>query len=211
MRLTALLFTAVLAATSAEAQPPPPPSRADASSAPKDAAQPQASQGSPKPGAEPKDGQGLPVSLDKIREALEQTPLIAPLRGLNDKPLFKIEVRERQRISLDDLIKSLDFKSGPVPAGGVYAFEQQRQMFPAVDNPLQQPYAAFNQGELLTILAENLAGKYLAGRAMNAITAADRAHAQAAAHAEVQQAVREYCGAQPLGGVGILICSNPVQ
>jgi hypothetical protein len=211
MRLTALLFTAVLLASSAEAQPPPPSSPPDASSAPKDAAQAQGPQGSPKPGAEPRDGQGLPVSLDKIKEALEQTPLIAPLRGLNETPVFKIEVRERQRISLDDLLKSLDFKAGPVPGGGLYGFEQQRQMFPAVDNPLRQPYAAFSQGELLTILAENLVGKYLAGRALNAISAAERAHAQSAAHAEVQQAVREYCAAQPLGGAGIIICTNPVQ
>ena len=98
-----------------------------------------------------------------------------------------------------------------MPAGGVYAAELQRQQFPATNNPLSQPYAAFNQGELLTILVENLVGKYLAGKAGNAITGAMRDHAVAAAHDEVQQAVSEYCAAQPNRGSGIQICDKPVQ
>jgi hypothetical protein len=98
-----------------------------------------------------------------------------------------------------------------VPAGGVYAAELQRQAFPATNNPLAQPYAAFSQGELLTILVENLVGKYLAGKAGNAITGAMRDHAVAAARDEVQQAVVEYCAAQPNRGAGIQICDKPVQ
>ena len=81
-------------------------------------------------------------------------------------------------------------------------------MFPSVDNPLRQPYAAFNQPELLTILIENLVGHYLGGKAINAISAAERAHAEAAARAEVRQAVGEYCSAQPNAGAGILICDT---
>ena len=75
-------------------------------------------------------------------------------------------------------------------------------MLPSVDNPLRQPYAAFNQPELLTILIENLVGQYLGGKAISAISAAERAHAEAAARGEVRQAVAEYCGAQPNAGVG---------
>ena len=90
--------------------------------------------------------------------------------------------------------------------GGLYAYEQQRQLFPSVDNPLVQPYAAFNQGELLTILVENLMFKYLAGRAMHAISAAERERAEAAAKEEVSHAIAEYCGAQPNRGAGIQIC-----
>jgi hypothetical protein len=120
-----------------------------------------------------------------------------------------VEVQERNR--LQELVASLDFKSGPVPAGGLTALEQQRVMFPSTTNPLMQPYAAFNQSELVTILAENLAGKYLAGRAANAITSADRARAEAAAREEVQQAVTEYCAAQPNAGAGIKICTTTSQ
>jgi len=198
MRLTILVLTATLASAPVWAQPP---------------------QSSPaKPPASPSQDDttnqskpDLPVSLDKIKEALEQPPA-PPLRGLNGETAhFKVEIREKQKISLEDLIKSLDFKAGPVPAGGVYQAEMQRVQFPAVNNPLTQPYAAFNQPELLTILIENLVGKYLANKASNAITSADRARAEAAAKDEVQRAVHDYCAAQPNGGAGIRICTNPIQ
>jgi hypothetical protein len=179
MRLQAVLFAAVLLASPAVAQP-----------------QTTAA------------GDQLPVSLDKIRTALEQPPP-EPLRGLNDVPNFKVSIEEKQRVKLEDLINGLDFKSGPVPPGGLYAFEQQRQMFPAVDNPLRQPYSEFSQPELLTVLSENLAVQYLAGRAANAITSAERARAQAQAREEVARAVVDYCAAQPHGGAGIGICANP--
>jgi hypothetical protein len=84
----------------------------------------------------------------------------------------------------------------------------QRVMFPSVDNPLVQPFAAFNQGELLTILIENLVGKYLGGKALSAISKAERARAEAAAREEVRTAVAEYCNAQPNAGTGLAICSS---
>ena len=84
--------------------------------------------------------------------------------------------------------------------------EMQRQWWPSVDNPLMQPYAAFNQGQLLTILAENLVGKYLAGRAIDAVTSGERAAAERAAREEVRQAVADYCAAQPNQGARIQIC-----
>ena len=194
MRLTALAFTAILVAVPSMAQP----SSSTQSSSPA------------KDDKDKKPEAGLPVSLDKIKKELEQPP--APtLRGLNETPMFKLEIHEKPRISLDELIKSLDFKAGPVPAGGMYAAEVQRQAFPATNNPLSQPYAPFNQGELLTVLIENLVGKYLAGKASNAITSSMREHAMTAAREEVQQAVIEYCAAQPNRGAGIQICDKPVQ
>jgi hypothetical protein len=194
MRLTALLFTAILTAAAAAAQDAQPSSRAPSSSTPQD-------------DKDKKQDQGLPVSLDKIKKELEQPPPQL-LRGLDDKPTFKLEIQEKPKISLDDLLRSLDFKAGPVPAGGVHAFELQRQVFNPTNNPLSQPYAAFSQGELLTILVENLVGKYLAGKASNAITSAMRDRAVSAAREEVQQAITEYCAAQPNRGAGIQICSN---
>src|SRR5207249_4599066 len=71
-----------------------------------------------------------------------------------------------------------------------------------------QPYAAFNQGELLTILVENLVGRYLAGKTGEAISKAERARAEAQAKEEVRTAVAEYCNAQPNGGIGLQICSS---
>ena len=188
MRLIPLLFAAILAVAPADAQMPDPSPQQDSSSA----------------------KLNLPVSLDKIKEALSQPPSL-PLIGLNETPTFRVEIHERQKFTLEDLVKSLDFKAGPVPAGGIYANEVQRQFWHTSDNPLAQPYAAFNQPQLLTILIENLVGKYLAGRALNAVTSAERAHAEAAARDEVRRAVAEYCAAQPYGGKGIEICSTPIQ
>ena len=193
MRVSALLFTAILAAAPAQAQTPKPSSPPDSPSAP----------------VSPDDRElNLPVSLDKIKEALEQTPAIS-FRTLDERPTFRVQIRERQR--LEELLATLNYKSAPAPGGGPYGYEMQRQMWPSVDNPLRQPYAAFNQPELLTILVENLVGHYLAGKAMQAITTAERAHAEAAARNEVRQAVSEYCSAQPNTGAGILICDAPIR
>jgi len=194
MRLITLLFTASLAAAPVWAQ-----QQTDPSSS---------SSGQDQP-ASPTVQQpqfNLPVSLDKIKEGLEQKPAATlSLRTLDERPTFRIEILERRKI--EELLATLNFKAGPTPAGGVYWDEIQRQMFPAVDNPLRQPYAAFSQGELLTILIENLVGKYLAGKAVNAIGNAERAHAESAAREEVRQAIRDYCAGQPNRGAGIQICS----
>jgi hypothetical protein len=150
----------------------------------------------------------LPVSVDKIKEALEAEPQIRQLslRSLDEQPTFRVEIFERRKI--EELLGTLDFKTTPTPAGGVYWNEVQRQMWPSVDNPLMQPYGAFGQGELLTVAIEGLVGNYLAGKALGAIGSAARAHAASAAREEVRQAIHDYCAAQPNGGAGILICSS---
>jgi len=150
----------------------------------------------------------LPVSLDRIREALEQ-PAAEPLRGLDERAQFHVEIRERQK--LEDLLKSLNFNSGPAVPGGLYAYEQQRLLFPRVDNPLVQPYAAFNQRELIVVSLTTLIENYLAGRVVHAITSANRSWAEAAARQDVERAIAEYCAAQPNGGAGIQICAAPLK
>jgi hypothetical protein len=191
MRLLALLFTAILLASPAGAKQTPAPLSQDTT------------QGQPAAGP----ASSLPVSLTKIREALETTPSLS--LSVDERLIFRVQIQERQRI--EELLATLDFKAGPVPAGGIYMAEQNRLMFPSVDNPLRQPLAAFNQPELLTILIENLAGKYLAGKATSAISKAERANAEAAAKDEVRAAVAQYCGAQPNGGAGIQLCEYPIR
>jgi hypothetical protein len=187
MRLMSLVFVACLAARPVSAQDPQPPSTVD----------------------KPTESLNLPVSLEKIKEALLQPPSQLSLRTLDESPTFRVQILERQKI--EELLATLNFKSSPAPGGGLYGYEQQRQMFPAVDNPLRQPYAAFNQGELLTILIENLVGKYLAGKAINAVSSAERARAETAAKEEVRAAVARYCEAQPNGGAGIQICNTTIR
>jgi hypothetical protein len=79
-----------------------------------------------------------------------------------------------------------------------------------VDNPLRQPYAAFSQPELATVIVENLVGKYLFARAYDALTTAERARVETAAKDEVRQAVSEYCAAQP-NRTSIAICTKPLE
>jgi len=157
----------------------------------------------------------LPVSLDRIRAGLEETPTTPALRGLNEVPTFKVEIHEASRAFTleEELIKRLapEFKAGPVPAGGVYAYELNRVTNDPVSNPLTQPYGAFSQPELLTVLVENLVGTYLAGKALGAISSAERAHAESQARDEVRRAVAYYCAAQPDAGRGIDICIAPIQ
>ena len=148
----------------------------------------------------------LPVSLNRIRELLAQP---APLQqSLLKRPTFKVEVEERRHIQ--ELLSTIDFqgtKPGPVPFGGLYGYETQRVMLSSINGgEMMQPYATFNSGELLTLAFEALLKKYLGWRALDAITAADRARAAAAAKAEVTRAVVEYCAGLPDQGVGVGIC-----
>src|SRR5436190_626020 len=178
MRLLALLFTAILIVPSMAAA--------------QDPVSPAAEAASPAQG----DSQ-LPVSLSKIREALASTPLLS-LRTVDERPTFRIQIQEKQKI--EELLATLKFKPVPVPAGGINMAEQNGIMFPWVDNPERQQFGAFNQSQLLTILIENLVGKYLGGKAGTAISKAERTRAEASAQEEVRAAVAQYCGSQPNNG-----------
>jgi len=151
------------------------------------------------------DTAALPVSLDRIREELAKPE--RPLTIKIDVPAdFRSNVTEQQK--LDELIKSFDFRGGPVPSGGLYAYEQQRLVFNPTNNPLAQPYAAFSGGEFLTVAAESLLEHYIGGKAIGALTKAERARAEASARADVLNAIKEYCGAQPERGADQSICQN---
>ncbi len=181
MRLTALMFTAILASA-------PVGGAAQSATAPKD--------------DKPSD---LPVSLEKIRDALDRTPLLT-LNGLRQQAAhFKIEIEERRKI--EELLATLDFKTGPAPPGGIYAYEQQRLLQNPADNPLTQPWAAFNTKELITLAIENIAAKYLGGRALSAVSNYERARAEYAARQEVAHALEDFCAAQPNHGEGLQGCS----
>jgi hypothetical protein len=79
----------------------------------------------------------------------------------------------------------------------LYGYEQQQILFPKVQNPLAQPYAAFNQGELLTLTIEALLERYLGGRILSAISAARRANAEQDARDEVARALADFFAANP--------------
>jgi hypothetical protein len=147
----------------------------------------------------------LPVSLDRIREALSKPPELTLLHKLEFKPDFSVQVQERAHIQT--ILSTLDFKSGPRLPGGLYGYEQQQQIWNKVDRPLAQPYAAFNGGELITLAIEGLMQKYLGGALLNGISNVERESAERAAKAEVSRAISEYCVSQPDAGRSLQVCS----
>ena len=147
----------------------------------------------------------LPVSLERIREGLKQSG-DSRLKNLDVRPDFTIQIEEQRHI--DEIMSKLDFKSGPAPAGGLYAYEQQRQLFKPSSRPLQQPYAAYSGGEFFTIALENLLGAYLGDKLKSGLAARARARDEAGARAEVDQAIADYCASRP-DRYDIQLCINP--
>lgn len=136
----------------------------------------------------------LPVSLDRIREALAREQAQPSLLTHVNRPAdFTVAVEEQARI--DDLLSKLDFSGSPAPAGGLHAYQQQQQLFTNT-RPLQRPYAAFSGGELLTIALQNLIGRYVRNRVGPAVGAAVRSREERAAQEEVDQAVAAYCASR---------------
>ena len=153
----------------------------------------------------------LPVSLDRIRDRLASP---APLQQtLLKRPTFKVEVEQVRNIQ--DLLQTIDFSGSraPTPIGGLYGYEIQRVMLSSVSSPLlQQPYAAFSGGELLTLAFEGVLGKYLARKATDSLTAVARDRAEAAARASVARDIEAYCSDLPDRGSHAGICkAAPLQ
>jgi hypothetical protein len=136
-------------------------------------------------GAQP----NLPVSLARIRAALERSPT-ERLKIAPPKPDFRVQIRQRQR--LEELLATLDFRSGPRPPGGLYAFEQKAR----ISSPwASQPIVSV---DVLPI------ARWMAGGISNAT----RARVEAAARQEVGRSICEYCAAQLDHGAGIQICAS---
>jgi hypothetical protein len=194
MRLIALLVTAILWSSEGFAQQRQP-------SAP--AENPSSSSSSAPDGAGTKDkdkDEGpsltLPVSLEKIREALAQPPPSEPLKGLNEPPTFRLEIEERQKF--EALMAKIKFdKGGPVVAGGLDTYEQQQRLFPRIDNPRLQPYGAFSTGEIVTLGMEALVEKYVAQKVAHVFGDALRAQAERDAREEVARALAGFWASQP--------------
>jgi hypothetical protein len=178
MRLVLLLVTALCMGTAAVgAQSAPAPG-----------------QGQPPAQADSAARSELPVSLDRIRDALARENGRSLLTNVERKADFTVQVEEQARI--DEIMARLDFSSGPAPAGGLYMYEQQQRLFSST-RPLQRPYAAFNGGQLLTIALQNLIGRYVAGQTQKGIAAARQSGAERDAREEVDQAIAEYCASRP--------------
>ncbi|MEO8681806.1 MAG: hypothetical protein ABI665_22360 [Vicinamibacterales bacterium] len=146
-----------------------------------------------------------PVSLDHIRAGLERPASTLVLKPVEVPADFRLHVLEQQKI--DALIATLDFRSGPVPPGGLYGYEQQRITNPT-DSPLSQPYAAFSGAELITVAIENFIARYLGGHLAQSLGDAERARAERLAREEVARSIAGYCAARQ-DRDDIVICNAP--
>jgi hypothetical protein len=132
----------------------------------------------------------LPVSLERIREGLAaDKPSI--LDALHLQATFRVEVQEK-RPNFVETFSPESFNGGPVPPGGLYAYEQQRMLFP------NSTPALFSVPVLPVFQI-----------IVNAIGDLRRERAAAAARAEVERAMAEFCAAQPDGGEGVAGCGKP--
>lgn len=131
----------------------------------------------------------LPVSLERIREGLasDQPSLLDALKLETN---FRVEVKERQP-NFADMFPPGSFDGGPVPPGGLYAYEQQRMLFP------NSTPALFTIDTLPLFRA-----------IVHAIGDARRVRAETAARAEVERAMVEFCAAQPNRGEGVVGCAK---
>jgi hypothetical protein len=189
MRLIAQLVTLTLLSVAVHAQQPQPSTPAKHTSSAQDA-----TQGQPIKGTEPADV-GLPVSLDRIREALAQPPPSEPLKGMNEQPTFRTHVQERQRF--EQLMESIKFDTGgPVVPGGRDAYDQQQRLFPRIDNPRVQPYGAFSTGEILTLGVEAFVENYVAQKVAHVFGDTLRAQAEREARDEVTRSLAGFWAAQ---------------
>src|ERR1051326_8840065 len=117
MRLMSLLFTAFLVAAPAWAAQQPSSSAADQK--PRTDDKQPADQQRNTPDQQPTTNQfDLPVSLDKIKEGLAQPKPTLSLTTTDVKPTFRVQILERQKI--EELLATLNFKTTPAPAGGLY-------------------------------------------------------------------------------------------
>jgi len=148
----------------------------------------------------------LPVSLDRIRQLLARAPAEPLLGGPGRQPDFKITVEERR--FLKDILESLDVKTAPAPAGGLYAYEVQQQAGNTRNSPLGGPYAAFTSGELAQVSLTSILGVLVARYLTNGVMNLSRTEAENLAREDVRRAIDEYCSGRPDRSF-IEICTSP--
>jgi hypothetical protein len=127
------------------------------------------------------------ASIARVRAALAHRPALRLDVDL-PKPDFVVHVVEKSWF--ERWIPPPDYRSGPVPPGGLYAYEQQQRLNPNAPVPLFSiPLLPMLRGLAHSFSSSN----------------------PGAGHAAVVRAIAEYCAAQPNGGTNIAICMDPTS
>jgi hypothetical protein len=136
-------------------------------------------------------GGDLPVSLDRIKRSLARPPAI---RIDSERPVFRVEVLGR-KLTIEDILGP-DYLKGPVPSSGM----THQEFLDMVTPKDVQGYAAFSNGQGMTLAAEAVAGWALQ-KAVHKYQEAKAEREREAARKEVQEALAELEKARAKAGL----------
>ena len=134
----------------------------------------------------------LPVSLDRIQEAISRPPAIRPTVN---RPIFRIEIFARKPTVAD--ILGPDYLRGPVPNSGM-----THQEFLSMVTPQEfRGMAMFSNKEAMTIAATSLALQWALMKAVDKLKDARDERAKDAARREVVEAMNALEAARKKAGL----------
>ena len=134
----------------------------------------------------------LPVSLDRIQEAISRPPAIRPT---TNRPVFRVEVFARKPTLAD--ILGPDYLKGPVPNGGMTHQEFLNMVTPQEFRGM----AMFTNKEAMTIAATSLALQWALMKAVDKLKDARDERAKEAARREVLEAMNALEAARNKAGL----------
>lgn len=138
------------------------------------------------------DPEALPVSLERIQEALAETPMLR--YDEFDRPVFQVQVFG-ERPTVEDILGP-DWAVGPVKHGAM-----THQEFLALVTPQDvQGYAAFSTEQGATVAATSFALQWTVQRAIRTFHDTQDERARAAARQEVIDALDALEGARAKAG-----------
>ena len=156
--------------------------------------------GSPQQGGAPAEQQPaeanasieLPVSLERIQEAISRPPAIKPS---SNRPVFRVEVFARKP-TIEDILGP-DYLRGPVPNAGMTHQEFLNMVTPTEFRGM----AMFTNGEAITITATALALQWALMKAVDKLKEARDERAKNAARQEVIEAMNALEAARKKAGL----------
>jgi hypothetical protein len=134
----------------------------------------------------------LPVSLDRIQEALARPPAI---KTTTDRLVFRVEVFARKP-TIEDILGP-DYLRGPVPASGM----SHREFLDMVTPVEYRGMSMFSNKEAMTIAATSLALQWALMKAVDKLKEARNERAKEAARREVLAAMNELEAARKKAGL----------
>jgi hypothetical protein len=148
--------------------------------------------------AVPAEGQtsDLPVSLDRIRDALSHQPQIKPDAV---QPVFRVEILGRKP-TLEELLGKEFWKgpAKPTPGGAVMTHQEFLDM---VTPPEFRGMSMFTQKEAITVVATSVALQWALQKAIHKYDQARTEREREAARKEVQDALAELDKAREAAGL----------